>query len=105
MKTVKELAKDYHVLLRMLMKQRDDLNDVEERAFSAMLHRMEDAEKKNAPVVLSFKQKSWINDVVRRLDIVEPAANLVSRGLVPRGAEVETPYVLRNLPLKPPGRM
>lgn len=103
MKTVKELAKNYHVLLRMLMEQRDDLSDVEEKAFSAMLLRMDEAERKGVPLVLSFKQKAWINDVVKRLDIVEPAANLVSRGLVPRGAEVETPYVLRNLPLKPPG--
>lgn len=104
MKTVREIAKNYHVLLRMLIAQKDDLTDTEEKGFGAILYRMNEAERRNSPLVLSFKQKAWINDVVKRLDIVEPAANLVSRGLVPRGAEVETPYVLRNLPLKPPGR-
>ena len=32
------------------------------------------------------------------------AHNLVSSGRVPRGREVETPAVLRVLPLRPPGR-
>ena len=104
MKTVREIAKNYHVLLLMLMAQKDDLSDVEEKAFGAILYRMDEAERRGTPLVLSSRQKAWIGDVVKRLDIVEPAANLVSRGLVPRGAEVETPYVLLNLPLKPPGR-
>jgi hypothetical protein len=51
---------------------------------------------------LSPRRRTWANDA---LDRFEPrAANLVSRGLVPRGREVPTPAVLRNLPLKPPGR-
>lgn len=51
---------------------------------------------------LSKKQRGWVSDV---LDACAPQAlNLVSRGFVPRGKEVELAPVLRNLPLKPPGR-
>jgi hypothetical protein len=50
---------------------------------------------------LSERERIWVNDVVDR---EEPRyANLVSRGLVPRGKEVETPAILRDLPMKPPG--
>src|SRR5208337_4209862 len=49
---------------------------------------------------LSPNQRLWANNV---LDRYEPrVANLVSRGLVPRGREVETPLVLRVLPKRPP---
>lgn len=52
---------------------------------------------------LSERERIWVNDVVDR---EEPRyANLVSRGLVPRGNEVETPTVLLNLPKRPPGRV
>jgi hypothetical protein len=51
---------------------------------------------------LTERERLWVNDVIDR---EEPRyANLVSRGLVPRGKEVETPAVLKVLPLKPPGR-
>jgi hypothetical protein len=51
---------------------------------------------------LSERERLWVNDVIDR---EEPRyANLVSRGLVPRGKEVDTPDVLKVLPLKPPGR-
>ena len=52
---------------------------------------------------LSPNQRLWVNNV---LDRYEPrVANLVSRGLVPRGREVETPLVLRELPKRPPSRL
>lgn len=47
-------------------------------------------------------QREWVERVHARL--VPAYENLVSRGLVPRGREVPTPEVLKNLPLKPPGR-
>lgn len=54
---------------------------------------------------LSKKVRSQAQAIADRCG-VQVAANLVSRGLVPRGREVETPFVLRreNLPMKPPGR-
>ena len=53
---------------------------------------------------LSDKQLQWLHSVALRLDIVEPAHNLMSSGVVPRGAEVPTPPILLNRPLKPPGK-
>ena len=54
---------------------------------------------------LSKKDRSKAMAIADRCG-VQVAANLVSRGLVPRGNDVETPWVLRreNLPMKPPGR-
>jgi hypothetical protein len=55
---------------------------------------------------LTEKQRGWV-DRVAGVEVTEYAPtyeNLVSSGKVVRGAEVETPLVLRNLPLKPPGR-
>jgi hypothetical protein len=52
--------------------------------------------------MLTTKQREWVTTVHER--IVPAYANLVSRGLVPRGREVETPAVLRNLPKRPPQR-
>ena len=54
--------------------------------------------------VLTQKQRAWVRGVLARNDVVDESdINLVSRGLVPRGPEVETPAVLRNLPKEPPG--
>jgi hypothetical protein len=70
----------------------------EKELFTKWLDELESGERR----VLSRRQKTWANDVIDR---DEPRAeNLVSRGLVPTGRPVETPEVLRNLPLKPPGR-
>lgn len=53
---------------------------------------------------LTEKQRAWVRSVLERNDIVdERTVNLVSRGLVPRGREVEPALALRNRPLKPPG--
>ena len=51
---------------------------------------------------LTEKQREWVTSVHKR--IVPAYANLFSRGLVPRGREVETPAVLLNLPKRPPTR-
>lgn len=46
---------------------------------------------------LSLKQRAWAHEVWQRLRPIDVAK-------VPRGREVATPAVLRNLPKKPPGR-
>jgi hypothetical protein len=72
--------------------------DSSRETFEGWLDEIESGQRK----AISPKQRAWVNNV---LDEYEPrAANLVSRGLVPRGREVETPEVLKVLPLKPPGR-
>lgn len=53
---------------------------------------------------LSDKQLQWLHSVALRLDITEPCHNLMSDGQIPRGAEVPTPAILLNRPLKPPGK-
>lgn len=70
-------------------------------AFDSMLGRLQ-----NGQNTLTPKQREWVTKATIRLglDEPEPAENLVSRGLVPRGNEVPVPEVLKNLPLKPPGR-
>lgn len=75
------------------------IKDHERELFVRWLDELEEGERH----VLSMRQRLWANDVIDR---VEPrSANLVSRGLVPRGREVEPAPVLRQpLPMKPPGR-
>ncbi|GAC1448474.1 MAG: hypothetical protein PVSMB8_07460 [Vulcanimicrobiaceae bacterium] len=52
---------------------------------------------------MSDKQRAWAENLLAE---IKPTENLVSRGLVPRGREVETIAALKpeNLPRKPPGR-
>ena len=47
---------------------------------------------------LSLKQRAWAEDVARRITPIKASD-------VPKGAEVETPEVLRNLPKEPPRRI
>lgn len=57
---------------------------------------------------LTPKQRAWAEGVAtgRHVEAEPEYENLVSRGLVPRGREVEPPALLRRekLPLKPPTR-
>lgn len=69
-------------------------------AFRLMLRSLQSGAK----LVLSDRQRAWVKDVYEKVFDDPQYENLVSRGLVPRGKEVETPAVLRNLPLRPPGR-
>jgi uncharacterized protein YpiB (UPF0302 family) len=52
---------------------------------------------------LSEKQLKFVKNVLDQHDVPQ-YENLVSRGLVPRGKEVETPPALQNLPKRPPSR-
>jgi hypothetical protein len=101
MKTVEERARNDLAMLRLVLADADDrLNEDEIKAFRSMARWLED----HSGGKLSDKQRCWLDEVAARLDIAEPAANLVSEGVVPRGAEVPTPTILLNRPLKPPGR-
>lgn len=100
----KMLGRDERALLKLVLDHEDDLTAEEHKAFLSMYRYIERAQTKGEEVRLSAKQSTWLSAVAKRLDVVEPAANLVSRGLVPRGAEVPTPPILLNRPLKPPGR-
>lgn len=53
---------------------------------------------------LSEKQREWVRGVHARLFDVTTYENAWSGGKVPKGRDVKTPEVLKNLPLKPPGR-
>ncbi len=73
----------------------DERTDVPYRAFKDMLDR---------GAALSDKQRAWVRSVHARLFDETTYENLVSSGRVPRGREVETPAILRDLPKKPPPR-
>jgi hypothetical protein len=83
----------------------EDARDVQE-AFEGMLIRLEEGQG-----TLSPKQRKWVNDVARRLEI-EPSIGpeddegpepvRFTSGEIPRGKEVE--LNVGPLPLKPPGR-
>jgi len=101
MKTERELAppprdmSDAELLIRAFAE--DGLSEGERAAFADMAQKLADGERS----MLSAKQREWVNAV---LDRSEPrAANLVSRGLVPRGQEVKPMWDV-NLPKRPPGR-
>jgi hypothetical protein len=75
-----------------------ELKEHERDLFTVWLTELRDGVRNR----LSMRQRVWANDVLDRSD--ERAANLVSRGLVPRGREVAVPEVLRVLPKRPPGQ-
>lgn len=97
-------GRDDRVLLQMVLDHHADLTEAQHKAMAAMLYRLNEAYRKGDSVRLNLKQYSWLKDIAKKLDVVEPPSNLVSRGLVERGAEVQEPWILRNRPLKPPGR-
>jgi hypothetical protein len=83
-----------HELLTKLLEY--ELNEYVTDAFTKMLAKV------NRGLDLTVGERNW---AIRMLDEREPQAqNLWSRGLVPKGRDVATPEVLKNLPLKPPHR-
>jgi hypothetical protein len=83
---------DLALLKEAIELAREDRKEV----FEDMLAKLETGERH----VLSEKQRKWAMEVVGK-PVYE---NLVSSGKVPRGREVQTPAVLQNRPLRPPGR-
>ncbi len=74
----------------------DRLNEREREAFDEMAQRGR---------ILTARQRTWVDDVYRRLELdADEAENLWSDGAVPVGRPVDVPEVLRVLPKRPPGR-
>jgi len=86
-------------LLGLVLEQSEEIGPRATIAFGAMQADLQSGDWRE----LTPKQRAWLNDVADKLDIVEPAKNLMSSGKVPRGKEVELPPALTRLPLKPPG--
>lgn len=96
---------DLRMLSEMLDNHLDEMTEKEVLAFADMrfdLQAYGGMEIPSAPMFrqLTEKQRAWVKSVHAR--VVPYYANLVSRGLVPRGKEVPTPAVLQNLPKRPP---
>lgn len=80
----------------------DGLTEGEVEAFADMrfnLHAYANLPAQHRFAHLTEKQRAWLTSVHER--IVLQYANLVSRGLAPRGKEVLTPSALQNLPKRP----
>jgi hypothetical protein len=89
-----------HDVLELLVENSaiHDLSDGERAAFANMRANLFDSfGEAIRGRTLSTKQRRWALDVLER---VTP----ISASDVPRGKEVLTPAVLKNLPKKPPGR-
>jgi hypothetical protein len=98
---------DLNTLSELLDQHADELSEKELEAFADMRFNLGvyggmTIPSKGKFQMLTTKQREWVTIVHER--IVPAYANLVSRGLVPRGREVETPEVLQNLPKRPPSR-
>ncbi len=89
--------KDIEVLERLV--DDVDLLEGEQTAFAEMLEGLREGRYAS----LMRKQREWVIEVAARIGSIG-YENLVSSGGVPIGRPVETPQVLRNLPMKPPGR-
>ena len=99
---------DLRMLLELLDQHADDLTAWKVQAFADMRFELQvyggilDGETARKFEKLTDRQRSFVVTAHER--VVPQYANLVSRGLVPRGREVETPDVLKRLPSKPPRR-
>ena len=98
---------DLSALSELLDRHADELTEPELEAFADMRFSLQayggtEIPSKGKYQQLTEKQRTWVTSVHER--IVPAYANLFSRGLVPRGREVETPAVLLNLPKRPPTR-
>lgn len=94
---MKPIEKDRAHLQQALEKK--ELADEHREAFEDMLEKMTEKARELSP-----KQRAYVRSVLG--DDVEDDKPIVlfSSGKIPVGNPVETPAVLRNLPLKPPGR-
>jgi hypothetical protein len=98
---------DLSMLKELLEQHTGELSETELEAFADMRFDLQayggmEIPSKPKFQTLTDKQRQWVTQVHER--IVPQYANLVSRGLVPRGREVPTPPVLQNLPKDPPYR-
>ena len=88
-----KIAKMTDRAIVVLLLREESLSDGARKAFSEMLAWIDRGEGRG----LSVKQREWVESAL--LEYTPIAATDV-----PRGREVETPAVLKNLPTKPPRR-
>lgn len=107
MTTVKVIRlEDLRLLEDLLALPVDDENDFPEKgSLSDSEHRaFEDMRQRVGYKTLTEKQRAWAKNVLERATETPEYLNLASSGKLCRGREVETPEVLKKLPLKPPSR-
>lgn len=101
----RDTSEDLHLVMQVLDAGEDDerWREGERDAFESMAHALRRGGK---GAVLSSKQRVWLDDVAKRLDLAAACENAFSSGKVRAGKPVETIPCLRreNLPMKPPGR-
>lgn len=76
------------------------VSESEAKAFEDMLSKLEEGRYAQ----LTPSQRKYAKGVKERATEEPEYLNLASSGKLVRGREVETPKVLKNLPLKPPPR-
>jgi len=92
-------------LLQQLLDHSDRLRVGEADVFSSMLAKLDTAHSERRYAKLTDAQRHWVTDAANRLELEDPHDDPRERNRdVPRGKEVPTPVVLRNLPKAPPGR-
>lgn len=90
-------------LLRAVLDHPDHDRELGPEAVAAFEGMLDDLNARRWPK-LTDKQRAWVRKVADRLDVYVPGDG--ARPLapeIPRGREVETPAVLRDLPKRPPG--
>ena len=88
-----KIAKMTDRAIVVLLLREESLSDGARKAFSEMLAWLDRGEGRG----LSVKQREWVESALLEYTPIAAAD-------VPRGREVETPAVLKNLPTKPPRR-
>lgn len=90
-------AMDDGTLLEVVLES-GELSETETHAFADMKAGLENYEMEAGEVGrLSKRQRAWLEEVGRRVVPIRAED-------APRGREVPTPEVLKNLPKRPPGR-
>jgi hypothetical protein len=85
-------------LLKQVLGKGDILEDNRD-AFEDMLLKLDEKERELSP-----KQRAYVKNILGDDAEDDEPRVLFSSGKIPLGKPVETPAVLKNLPLKPPGR-
>ena len=88
-----KIAKMTDRAIVVLLLREESLSDGARKAFSEMLTWLDRGEGRG----LSVKQREWVESALLEYTPIATTD-------VPRGREVETPAVLKNLPTKPPRR-
>jgi hypothetical protein len=101
-RSVSQRDTDLEMLNELLEKHADELTGDQVEAFAGMRFTLTAGFSGSKYEQLTDKQRKWVTEIHEQL--VPQYANLVSRGLVPRGKEVPDPPALAYRPTKPPPR-